>query len=249
MIRVLSYNIHKGFSTHNRKFVLSGIREAIRTANADLVFLQEVLGQHEGHAKTTLNWPTTSQFEYLADEIWHHSAYGKNAIYEEGHHGNALLSKYPITEWSNYRVSTSRFEHRGLLHATIAMPGLGSPLHCICVHLGLTRRGRRGQLEMMCDRVHAHIPSEVPLIIAGDFNDWSLTASKVMASKIGAHEVFKKLRGKHAVTFPAQFPMLRLDRIYCRGLEMVSAKVLRGSPWKKLSDHAALYAEFRIVVV
>ena len=43
-IKVLSYNIHKGFNANNSAFVLDEIRQAIRRSGSDLVFLQEVLG-------------------------------------------------------------------------------------------------------------------------------------------------------------------------------------------------------------
>ncbi len=44
-----------------------------------------------------------SQFAFLADEIWPHFAYGKNAIYSAGHHGNAILSKHPILGIREYK--------------------------------------------------------------------------------------------------------------------------------------------------
>ena len=80
-LRILSYNIHKGFSSGNRRFVLKKMREAIRLVHADLVFLQEVLGEHQVHRERVKEWPDQSQFEFLADEIWPHYTYGKNAIY------------------------------------------------------------------------------------------------------------------------------------------------------------------------
>src|SRR4051794_16201417 len=95
-IRVLSYNIHKGFSTGNRKFVLKRIKVAIRKVHPDLVFLQEVLGHHEIHKKNVQDWPNQSQFEFLSEELWPHYAYGRNAVYTYGNHGNAILSKYPF---------------------------------------------------------------------------------------------------------------------------------------------------------
>lgn len=47
-------------------------------------------------------------------------------------------------------------------------------------------------------------------------------------------------------TFPAAFPWFRLDRIYHRGFAVRSARVLRGRPWTKLSDHAPLMAELEL---
>lgn len=241
-IGILSYNIHKGFSLSNKKFVLRTMRDAIRALDTDLVFLQEVIGAHTTHERRIKEWPTTPQFEFLADSIWDHHVYGKNAIYSEGHHGNAILSKYPITEWSNHNISTNKYESRGLLHAVIAYGKEKIRLHCICVHLGLTGRGRTIQLARICNRISQHVPPHEPLILAGDFNDWALSASRVITKTIGATEAFKQLKGKHAATFPIVFPMLRLDRIYCRGLIAVDAEVLRGKEWKKLSDHAPVMA-------
>ena len=46
-----------------------------------------------------------------------------------------------------------------------------------------------------------------------------------------------------ARTFPAAFPVLRLDRVYVRGFRIASARVLSGPTWRKLSDHAPIVAE------
>lgn len=47
-------------------------------------------------------------------------------------------------------------------------------------------------------------------------------------------------------TFPAKFPMFRLDRIYQRGFAVRRAQVLRGRPWSVLSDHAPILAELEL---
>jgi len=36
-LKVLTYNIHKGFSATNRRFVLHGIKDALRKVDADVV--------------------------------------------------------------------------------------------------------------------------------------------------------------------------------------------------------------------
>ncbi len=82
VIRVLSYNVHKGFCSANRQFLLNQIREGIRSVDAELVFLQEVVGENSQHAKRHLDWVDESQFEYLADTVWPHFSYGKKAAYD-----------------------------------------------------------------------------------------------------------------------------------------------------------------------
>lgn len=251
-MRILSYNIHKGFTTRNRKFVLSRIRDAIREVHADLVFLQEVLGEHQGWKHRVLDWPEESQFEFLAEEIWPHYAYGKNAVYTSGHHGNAILSKFPISFWENIDISTNRMESRGLLHAVLEVPGpiLGHatarrsyPVHAICVHLGLLEADRARQTQRLCQRIESHVPHGEPLIIGGDFNDWRRRVSSPLKSKLEVREAFLELQGNHARTFPSWLPALRLDRIYYRGMNARSARTLTGHPWNELSDHIALLVE------
>jgi endonuclease/exonuclease/phosphatase family metal-dependent hydrolase len=241
--RVLSYNIHKGFTSANVKFVLKEVRQTISEVQADIVFLQEVVGENSKKSKRHKNWPTMSQFEYLAGKIWLHYAYGKNAVYSSGHHGNAILSKYPITFWENVDVSHNRFEKRGLLHGIIETPK-GKPIHVICLHFALFETWREPQIEILCGRIDSHVPRDAPLIIAGDFNDWREQATVELAKRLRVKEVFQTSFGAHAKTFPAWFPVLKLDRVYSRGLKIKDAVCFTEGPWKVLSDHAPLCVDF-----
>lgn len=241
-LHVATYNIHKGFSHFNRRMVMHELRENLHAINPDVVFLQEVLGTHTGHAERIQNWPAVSQYEFLADTMWNDFAYGRNAVYDEGHHGNALLSRYPIVRWENEDISAHRFENRGLLHCEIRIPGWKHMLHCINVHLGLFASGRKKQLFALRDRIERMVPSNEPLIIAGDFNDWRIKAGEILHAGLGVSEVFELFEGRPARSFPATLPLLHLDRIYVRGFRIVEAKVLFGPPWSKISDHAVLTA-------
>lgn len=242
MNRVLSYNMHKGFSLR-RKYVLDSIKKVIQATEVDIVFLQEVLGENTKLSKIHKNWPMETQLEYLADSVWPHYAYGKNAVYEHGHHGNAILSRFPILEFENIDISNNRFERRGLLHAVIQTPKI-QRLHLICVHLDLFEKGRRTQAGQIVKRIRAHVPENEPLILAGDFNDWSEKISNIFLQDLQLREAFHHLYGKHALSFPSVLPLLPLDRIYFRGLQMRQAKCFTGAPWSQLSDHGALIAEF-----
>lgn len=245
-VGVLSYNIHKGFTSGNRRFVLEQIRQAIREVHADVVMLQEVLGEHEKHRRRLKNWPLQSQFEFLADDLWPHYAYGRNAIYTEGHHGNAILSKFPFISWENIDVSTNRLERRGLLHGTIEIPGRKLKIHVICLHLGLIETERMEQIETLCRRVNEMVPRGEPLIVAGDFNDWRKRVSRPLMEKLDLREAFELKEGAAARTFPSFLPALSLDRIYFRGLRLKCVKRMVGRPWAQLSDHVAIYSELEV---
>lgn len=237
ILTVATYNIHKGFSLFKRRLIIHDLRDRLRGLGADLVFLQEVQGSHEHHGQHFGNWPAEPQYEFLADAVWREFAYGKNAVYDHGHHGNAVLSRFPIARWDNEDVSAHRFESRGLLHCEIEVPGWRDRLHCVCVHLGLLARGRRQQLRALRERIERMVPKRAPLVIAGDFNDWRGHAAEELARPLGLHEVFEQTGGESARSYPSAWPLLKLDRIYVRGFRVTSARVHHG---RRMSDHAAL---------
>lgn len=111
-LRVLTVNIHKGFSALNRRFVLHELREAVRAVRSDLVFLQEV----EGGTGPAGAAAVGAQYEFLADAIWSDHAYGRNAVAAGQDHGNAVLSRLPVLYSCNHDMSLPAVEPRGLLH-------------------------------------------------------------------------------------------------------------------------------------
>ncbi len=237
-LHIATYNIHKGFSQFNRRMMVHELRERLRNLAPDIVFLQEVQGLHMGHAHRHPDWPRDAQHHFLAEDVWPATAYGENMVYDHGHHGNAILSRFPILDSHNQDVTHLKFERRGLLHCRIALPD-GRPLHCVCVHLSLFGRSRRRQMEELSGYLEQIAPPATPLVIAGDFNDWRNRAAAHLAERLGLEEVF----GQRPVrSFPAALPLFRLDRIYVRGLQVREAQVHFGPPWSALSDHAALSA-------
>lgn len=242
---ICTYNIHKGFSQLNRRMAIHELRAQLHALDPDISFLQEVQGQHLKHADRHADWPAAPQHEFLAGDALH-AAYGRNAIYDHGHHGNAVLSRYPIIDESNHDVSLYRLERRGILHCEIA-PGAMPSFHCLCVHLSLTEQQRRQQLVQLAEYVEKHIPARSPLIIAGDFNDWRRRANDWLPRRLGMIEAHTALHGQPARSYPSHMPLLRLDRIYLRGFQVLSAEVFHGGAWSKVSDHALLFARVRLL--
>jgi endonuclease/exonuclease/phosphatase family metal-dependent hydrolase len=241
-LHVATYNIHKGFSVFNRRMVIHELRDRLRGLGADIIFLQEVVGRHEQHANRFHEWPDEPQYEFLADAVWGEFAYGRNAVYDHGHHGNAILSRYPIVSAENQDVSSHPFESRGVLHCEVRLPRTGVSLHCLCVHFALMERGRKQQIGQLIDRIVELVPEDAPLIVAGDFNDWRNRAGHRLAGELGLAEVFRDHRGRPARSFPSRLPLFRLDRIYTRGFSIHHAEVHHGHAWSRISDHAMLTA-------
>lgn len=244
-LRLCSYNIHKGVCAANSRAILPQLRHSIRTVNADMMFLQEVVGEKQlaDLKANKVSGPAVEypQFEFLADEVWPHYAYGRNALYQTGHHGNAILSKYPFDEWDNTDVSQWRFSQRGILLGKLEIG-----IYVICTHFGLLARERKRQLVHLLDLVAERVPDTAPLIIAGDFNDWSGSLDREIRRRACVKDVYREIYGRRAKTFPAKFPVFAMDRIYYRNIDLMDAEVLSGMPWQQLSDHCALYAEFSI---
>jgi endonuclease/exonuclease/phosphatase family metal-dependent hydrolase len=241
-LSIATWNIHKGFSQFNRRMMVHELRDRLRELSADIVFLQEVQGLHLGHAERHPDWPSAPQHEFLAEDVWANHSYGRNMVYDHGHHGNAILSRFPILHEHNQDVTHLRFEKRGLLHCAVELPGLAQPLHCVCVHLSLFARSRRRQMDALARRIEEVVPADAPLMIAGDFNDWRNNADDLLAQRLGLVEVFAGAGRVPSRSYPAALPMFRLDRIYQRGLQVIGTQLHAGPPWSSISDHAVLSA-------
>jgi endonuclease/exonuclease/phosphatase family metal-dependent hydrolase len=245
-LRVLTYNIHKGFDAGNRRFILHQIRDALRTADADLMFLQEIQGEHKRHQKKIANWPTLSPLEFLAEATWPFHAYGKNAVYNTGHHGNAILCKYPFKLLENINVSPYPWASRSMMHGVIQSPNNHKEIHIVCIHFGIFGNERRRQISKLSAHIHTHVPHDAPLIVAGDFNDWMGQADRLLLEHLGLQEVFHIMHGRYARSFPSWLPILPMDRIYFRGLIPICCERLTLAPWHTLSDHSPLTASFAL---
>ncbi len=261
-LRIATYNIHKGVSALRSMPRIHALKQALTSMEADILFLQEVQGRHDKYAtRHAALWPEQAQHQFLAGDS-HQAVYGMNAVYDHGHHGNALLSRFTILSSNNRDVSDHAFEARGILHCVVQTPK--GDLHCYVIHLGLFARSRKRQIEALIDAVRASSPPDAPLIVAGDFNDWTDQLSDALRDCLGVTEVFdqnlpargfgaylRTLSGrgpkmKPARTFPAALPWLRLDRIYVRGFSIEAAQVLHGPLWAQLSDHAPIVATLQM---
>lgn len=248
-LRVATYNIHKGVIRDlfglRRVASVHELRARLHELDADLIFLQEVQGKNDRHAnRFEGQWPGEPQDQFLARSptLKHtfETAYGRNANYLHGHHGNALLSRFPIVRRENRDFSDHALEKRGVLHCVVRVDRRN--VHCFVIHFGLFAKSRERQADALVDWIVREVPRRAPLLIAGDFNDWRDRLSRRFVESLQVSEVMGSAR-----TFPALVPWLRMDRIYQRGFELRGADVLRGPSWARLSDHAPLVADLELM--
>ena len=240
-ITVVSYNIHKGMSPFNRMVRLMGMGDALQMVMPDILCLQEVSGQNLKRAVAFNEYPHESQHRWFGEYLKLKESYGKNAEYTHGHHGNAVLSRHPLDPKHNVNITVSRLEKRGVLHCEIHPYGWRESVVVLNAHLNLLHKDRVRQYQAILEYIDHHIGADRPLILAGDFNDWSIKSSKILG-KHGLTEAFFHLYGDYPATFPAKVPMMSLDRIYVRNLRIKRATVHSGIPWSRLSDHLPISA-------
>ena len=235
--RVATYNIHKGVQGLGlaRRLEIHNLGHAVEQLDADIVCLQEVRSHHHKFKKRFVHWPDQGQADYLSPEGYE-AIYRTNAITRHGEHGNALLSRWPVLSSGHHDVSDHRFEQRGLLHAVVDVAQ--RPVHVVVVHLGLIHASRERQVQRLGHFIEREVPAGAPLIVAGDFNDWSARLLAPMADLD-----LRTFDGIRLPTYPSRLPLLHLDRIYVRGLHPVSAHVPHGRAWARMSDHLPLIAE------
>lgn len=237
-LRVLTLNIHKGIAAHRPRLILQQLRSILQRQRADVLLLQEVVGQSRKLSERYKNYPTSSQFEYLADSVWPFYAYGRNAVSEHSDHGNAILSRFPIKRWSNLDISVPGKEYRSCLNCVLEVPD-AEDITVGSVHLGLTRRERQQQLLQIKEMLPEC--SKAPVVLGGDFNDWRGSELVEFEAHTGLQEAHRHKHGHYCRTFPAYMPFLPLDRIYTRNMRILGCTRALGS-WSRLSDHLALMA-------
>lgn len=244
--RMVTYNIAKGVRGMGpvQRLEIHGVARALRSLAPDVVALQEVREVDEAHARRFVHpdhgWPAQGQSRLLArDEFeW---AYRTNARTRGGEHGNAVLARCPIGQVLHHDVSDHRFEQRGLLAVSLQLaPGVSVQL--VNVHLGLIHASRVRQVAALRHFLQEQLDPGLPLVVAGDFNDWNeaLDDEMRLAGLTRARPPQGPLRLR---TFPSFAPVFALDRFYLRGLHCRSMKVPKGGSWSRLSDHLPLVAE------
>ncbi len=239
-IKVLTFNIHKGFNWNNTKLTIESLKHNISELTPDIVFLQEVVGKNKVFEKKFDHW-IDNQFDFLAEDIWHDGIFSEHAVYDHRNHGNVILSKYPIIYHEIINISLNPLEQRSLLFAELRVKDKN--VHCYCTHLNLLHRDRIKQYALIKDYINTKSKDVDQIILAGDFNDWNQHASKNLMSIEHIHDAYKLKHGEYPRTFPAMLPFFKLDRIYTRGFNIHHAEVLKSEQWSSLSDHLPIHLE------
>lgn len=166
-LRVMCFNIHHGVGLDGR-LDLERIARVAESQSAEVIGLQEV----DRHFSARSNF--VDQARWLAGRLDMHVVYGANLSYDplqpdapRREYGTALLSRYPIHEWSNtFLPKEPTSEQRGLLYARLTVRGV--PLRVYNTHLQHTS-GTERMAQVIRIRELIGTPGE-SLVLLGDLN-------------------------------------------------------------------------------
>ncbi len=224
-LTLVTFNIQQAMQFSPKRLHLRSVCSALRSLKVDIVLLQEVWIRDGSTFKEMLG----GEFQQ-----WKCAEYAEHAQLFGGHQGNAILSTFPLLFKEAIPFSTFHRQPRAMLHVDLALNDTSCSVYN--VHLGLGAQERQAQADQLIDVLKRH-PLTSPLLLGGDFNDWRRKLSPQFKEGLGLTEAFLKKMGRHARSFPARLPILPLDRMYTRNIQVLESQILKGHPWRHLSDH------------
>lgn len=241
MPRIVTYNVHRCLGSDG---VISPARIAavIAGIDADIIALQEL---DVGRARSN----GIDQAREIARELGHEHAHFHPALrVMEEEYGDAIITRQPsrlVKAGTLPLPGRGRLaEPRGALWASIAYGGV--ELQIINTHLGLMRAERLAQADALLGPEWLSASEcKLPFILLGDFNSppRGRTYKRLAAELTDAPLSVSKARA----TFPARYPLLRIDHIFVStGIQVTGAHIVRGDAARRASDHLPLVADFEL---
>jgi endonuclease/exonuclease/phosphatase family metal-dependent hydrolase len=220
-LRLATYNV-QGRLWGGKAGTAQAIARVLEEIDADVFALQEV------YPPVTLprRWESPAGVGFNV-------IYGPTLTRGRGAYGNALLSRYPITEVQRIDLSLPRCEPRGALDARLDVDGVG--LRVIGTHLGLGARERSAQLLQLLSLCAES--GDDPLALMGDINEWR-RRSRALSRLEACLGPSPRLH-----SFPSRMPIFALDRVWTRpGSALRKVVVHRTALSNRASDHLPVVA-------
>ncbi len=229
-ITVMSYNIHHG-ADKDEKDQLAAMGAFIKTSGAGIIGLQEV-----DSVCTRSNG--VDQMKELGRITGMYYAFVRHYAYQGGAYGMGILSRYPITEVDNKRMSLlkSKTPSTAMISAVIRLPK-EKLIRFASAHFALDDSSRMVQAR---EAVNYLAADTYPVILTGDLN-----------ATPGAPEIqylesyFAGTDAKQIMTYPAPVATKKIDYILVRKKSLISVKQHK-VPVTDVSDHLPVIATIKI---
>lgn len=230
-LRIVTYNVH-GCIGSDLRFAPERVARVLEAIGADIVALQEIYVEHPRSKQL-------HQAAWLAARLGMDFEFGVAREFDGGgRYGNAVLSRHSlrVVRAEGLPRLTMKREPRAALRVEVSTP-LGN-VDVVNTHLGLRPRERTLQTRaLVCDWL-SHVTPESTSILCGDLN--AVPGSPVyecFATLLQDAELVGGAK-KPAKTWPALFPIMRLDHVFVgRGLRVVAWRVPSSTVERIASDH------------
>jgi len=230
-LRILTYNVHSCRGRGGRPDPLR-IADVIASAEPDVVALQEL---DVGRMRTG----GVDQAHMIAQHLRVLAHFHPALHVEEEKYGDAILTALPSRVIKADQLP-SFGEPRGAIWVEILAGEI--QLQMVNTHFGLRRRERMIQAVTLAGESWLGSPAcaNNPAVLAGDFN----AVPRSRAYGILAEGLSKQVLTIPArATFPARFPVLRLDHIFTnRRARIIRYEVIDTPLARSASDHLPLLA-------
>lgn len=218
--------------------IINNVARILQHQQADIVCLQEDLDTH-GEVEGRLY----KQFK----DVWSNKVEGKTVLHSLGEQKNSIMTRFPVVFEDCVDISMLGRQPRCMIRADIQyVPHDETIVTVLCTHFGLSGKERCVQAMKVAHYIKTNVPPGRPVLLVGDFNDWTRRLSKVFLGT-GLKDTFVESVGKHVATYPSFMALLSLDRLYFRDLELVSSRVIKEAGWYGNSDHLPVVGVFRPV--
>lgn len=235
-LRVASYNIHHAEGADG-VLDLERVAQVLADSGAEVIALQEVdrfWGERSGYV---------DQAAWLARRLGMHMVYGKNLQRDPAapglpaaEYGTAILSSYPIRDWSNTLLPKfPAGEQRGLLQADIKVRGVA--VRVLGTHLQHNNSDERlAQIDAILGITTA---DPRPTVLMGDMNAHPDSAEHAKLTSEYT-DVWEAVGDGPGYTYDADDPKGRIDYVFTRGgVRATGAEV----PSTLASDHLPVVAD------
>lgn len=230
-LRIMTYNVHSCRGRGGRPDPLR-IADVIASAEPDIIALQEL---DVGRMRTG----GVDQAQAIAEHLRVASHFHPALHVEEEKYGDAILTALPSRLIKASQLP-SLGEPRGAIWVEVDVGSM--KVQVVNTHFGLRRRERMAQARAVAgpDWLGSTACTTNPALLAGDFNAIPRSrAYGILAEGLSRQVLTIPARA----TFPARFPLLRLDHIFANHHARILRYEVIDTPLaRSASDHLPLLA-------
>jgi endonuclease/exonuclease/phosphatase family metal-dependent hydrolase len=243
----MTYNTH-GCVGSDGRCRPERVAEVIRAQAPDVVCLQEI---DVGRGRSG----RLDQARRIAELTGLSAHFTSARNVEDGRYGNAILTHHPYELRAEGMLPVRRGEKRAAQWLELALED--GPLDIVNTHLSLHFFERLAQCRALFGDCEVPPSAEHPtpfkplsgglerVIMCGDFNAGALSPSYFLLRR--RLRDAQRAWGKPRATWPASFPLLRLDHVWIgKSIGVAGVSVPRDSLTRSASDHLPLVADLVI---